>query len=571
MRSHKFRLDPTAEQVETLEAFGDARRKAYNWALGMLKEIFEQNCSADGVGDVLVEVSSSIWEHSPKQILGVITRSGDRTDYRFASKQELIGILTRCKKTLDWSEICPSRAVEMALGDAAQAVSAFWKRRKTDPKVGYPRFLAQREHKEDTFTVIESISILSGKKRDAVKLPKLPPIKICGSTRHLEREIIRYHGLIKEATVSVRRGHWWVSLMIERDAKSEGPEVFKEVDGVGDDLGLKTLHTLSNGQIVENPRFLRASSKKRQEYSRSVARKTKAREQSVVLEKIEAHQKALTEWSSGEQSTTKPEFLQVPLPSKSNRLLRAEDRLRRLDNHIANGRHTFHRQIAAKLIPAYPILGVEDLAIANMVQNHHLAKSIMDAGWRDQLNCLETRATDHGTLVIAAKTFFASSQLCSVCGYKNPLVKDLKVREWTCPDCCAHHLRDLNAAQNLRPTQAQIDQALADRQRAREKYEKHKQQISERAIRNGAIHKAKNAARKAKTMSRAASSIVTNHLIPRSVASMPEETLTRAWSHYQTDGLPSGGAEDIVFLDKRIPAHVGEAESTDSNGLAPPT
>ena len=100
----------------------------------MLKEIFEQNCSADGVGDVLVEVSSSIWEHSPKQILGVITRSGDRTDYRFASKQELIGILTRCKKTLDWSEICPSRAVEMALGDAAQAVSAFWKRRKTDPK-----------------------------------------------------------------------------------------------------------------------------------------------------------------------------------------------------------------------------------------------------------------------------------------------------------------------------------------------------------------------------------------------------------------------------------------------------
>ena len=84
-----------------------------------------------------------------------------------------------------------------------------------------------------------------------------------------------------------------------------------------------------------------------------------------------------------------------------------------------------------------------------MVKNHRLAKSISDVSWYELTRQLEYKAKWNNRHYIKIDTFYASSQLCSCCGYKNKKTKDLSVRQWKCPNCGEIHDRDINAANNI--------------------------------------------------------------------------------------------------------------------------
>ena len=116
---------------------------------------------------------------------------------------------------------------------------------------------------------------------------------------------------------------------------------------------------------------------------------------------------------------------------------------------IRNIRKDYPHKVSHEIISENQVIVSENLQIKNMVKNHHLAKAISDVSWYELTRQLEYKAKWNGRKYIKIDTFYASSQLCSVCGYQNPDTKDLSVRSWICPKCGAEHGRDINAAKNI--------------------------------------------------------------------------------------------------------------------------
>ena len=88
-------------------------------------------------------------------------------------------------------------------------------------------------------------------------------------------------------------------------------------------------------------------------------------------------------------------------------------------------------------------------SVKGMIRNHKLARSIASVSWAKFFSMLEYKSAWYGCTIVRVPTMYPSSQTCSCCGYKNPLVKDLAIRRWECPICHTVHDRDKNAAVNI--------------------------------------------------------------------------------------------------------------------------
>lgn len=254
-----------------------------------------------------------------------------------------------------------------------------------------------------------------------IQLPKIGLIRMT--------EQLRFSGKILGATVSRTADRWFVAIQVDiPDEHALKRRVAHNTTGV--DLGIKAAATLSSGEAIAAPKPLRALLRRLQIRGRRVSRKYQAAKKSLGFASNQCLPKG-----------TKLSF--------SNNHKKSTLKLARLHAHIVNLRVDFMHKLTTRLCRENQAIVIEDLNVAGMMKNEKLSRAISDISFGGIRRQLEYKSRRYLTQLIIADRFYPSSKLCSICDFKNELLK-LNDREWKCSNCGTHHDRDINAAINLK-------------------------------------------------------------------------------------------------------------------------
>ena len=321
-----------------------------------------------------------------KEVYKKEKKSVSKTDCNNFCNREL-------KKKYEWLKEVDKFALTNAIYNMDVAYQKFLKEH-----AGYPKFKSKHDNHKSYTTNFTNGNIAVEFESGKIKLPKLKKVKA-----KLHREFV---GQIKSATISqVPSGKYYISVLVE----TEHEELPHTKQNIGLDLGIKNLCITSGGEKYENPKTIKKYEKKLAKLQRQLAHKQK----------------------------------------RSRNYDKQKKKIAKCYEKITNIRKDYLHKISHEIISENQVIVSENLQIKNMIKNHHLAKSITDASWYELTRQLKYKAEWNGRQYIRIDTFYASSQICSSCGYRNTDIKDLSVREWICPKCKVKHDRDINAAKNI--------------------------------------------------------------------------------------------------------------------------
>ncbi|HEX4208658.1 MAG TPA: transposase [Ktedonobacteraceae bacterium] len=372
MKAYKFRLSPNKTTSEHLQWILDRCRELYNAALAERKEAYR-----------MAGLSISYYEQ--KRALPDIKEL--RPEYKDIGSHVLQDVVLRVEN----------------------AYKAFFRRVKADETPGHPRFKGKNWY--DSFCYPDGAGWKLSE--DRLTLTKIGTIKV-----KMHREI---EGKVKTCTIKREGAHWYVTFACEVEEQAL-PISYEDV---GIDLGVTHFAALSNGEIIDHPRYFRKAEKKLAKLQQALAKKKRGshRRKKVVQQVAKAHRK------------------------------------------VHNQRRDFAHKASRQLVNRYQVIVFEDLKTANMVKRPKakqdeatgqylpngasakagLNKSITDAGWNMFTEMVSAKAASVGRTILFVNPY-KTSQICSGCGCE--VKKDLSVRWHSC--ACGTELdRDVNAAVNI--------------------------------------------------------------------------------------------------------------------------
>jgi putative transposase len=357
LQAYKYRMYPSREQVTLLMKHIHACRFVYNHSLEQKIRAYEQ-------------------------------------EGRKLSCFDLNNRLPALKEEHPWLKEVNSQSLQSANKNLDNAFTRFFREKK-----GFPRFKSKKNPLQ-SFQVPQHYAVDFDQRK--IKFPKI------GEVKTVFHRI--FTGKMKYATVSVTStGKWFVSILVDDGKIEPEPAPFSLDTTLGIDVGLKDFATLSTGEKIENPRYLKNTLQRLKVLQQRVSRKVKG--------------------------------------SKNRE--KAIQKLARCHERIANQRNDFLHKLSFRVVSENQAIAVESLNVSGMMKNHRLAQGIGDVSWGTFFTMLEYKCRRYGKTLLKIGRFDPSSKICSKCGY---LTRDLSLSEraWICPDCGTLHDRDTNAAINIK-------------------------------------------------------------------------------------------------------------------------